>query len=99
MNLRTLAAFVALAGLVVATPWAQTRVISVEEVRPGMVGIGHTVFEGNTIEQFKVHIIGVLKNVVGPSRNIILAKLEGGPLDKTGVIAGMSGSPVYVDGR
>jgi hypothetical protein len=64
-----------------------------------MVGIGHTVFEGNQIEQFKVHIIGVLKNVVGPNRNIVLARLEGGPLAQTGVIAGMSGSPVYIDGR
>ncbi len=64
-----------------------------------MVGVGRTVFEGNTIEEFKVHILGVLKNVVGPRRNLVLARLEGGPLAKTGVIAGMSGSPVYVDGR
>ena len=64
-----------------------------------MVGIGRTVFEGTKIEEFKVHIIGVLKNVIGPSRNLVLARLEGGPLAKTGVIAGMSGSPVYIDGR
>jgi hypothetical protein len=64
-----------------------------------MVGIGRTVFEGDRIEEFKVHIIGILKNVVGPSRNIVLARLEGGPLQNTGVIAGMSGSPVYIDGR
>jgi hypothetical protein len=78
---------------------AQTRVIPVAEVRPGMVGVGHTVFQGDKIEEFTVHIIGVLKNVVGPSRDIILARLEGGPLAETGVIAGMSGSPVYIDGR
>ena len=64
-----------------------------------MVGVGRTVFEGDTIEEFKVHILGSLKNVVGPRRNLILARLEGGPLAKTGVIAGMSGSPVYIDGR
>ncbi len=64
-----------------------------------MVGIGRTVFQGDTIEEFKVHILGVLKNVVGPRRNLVLARLEGGPLEKTGVIAGMSGSPVYIDGR
>ena len=64
-----------------------------------MVGVGHTVFQGNKIEQFTVHIIGVLKNVVGPNRDIILARLEGGPLAETGVIAGMSGSPVYIEGR
>ena len=47
-------------------PAAQTSFMPVDEVRPGMVGIGRTVFEGNKIEEFKVHILGVLKNVVGP---------------------------------
>lgn len=97
--LRLLVVFAAVAGLAVAMPTAQTSFFPIDDVRPGMVGIGRTVFEGNTIEEFKVHIIGVLKNVVGPSRNIVLARLEGGPLEKTGVIAGMSGSPVYLDGR
>jgi hypothetical protein len=64
-----------------------------------MVGIGRTVFQGDRLDEFKVHILGVLRNVVGPRRNLILAKLEGGPLADTGVIAGMSGSPVYIDGR
>ena len=44
-------------------------------------------------------ILGVLRNVIGPQRDLILARLEGGPLANTGVIAGMSGSPVYIDGR
>src|SRR5262245_58183981 len=70
-----------------------------DEVRPGMTGVGETVFQGTELEKFQVHIIGVLRNVQGPRRNLILAKLEGGPLAQTGVIAGMSGSPVYVDGR
>ena len=56
-------------------------------------------FSGTTLEDFKVHILGVLRNVIGPKRSLILARLEGGPLAKTGVIAGMSGSPVYIDGR
>jgi hypothetical protein len=99
MNLRIVAVLGVLAGAVTATPTAQTRVIPVDEVRPGMVGVGHTVFQGDKIEPFTVHIIGVLKNVVGPNRDIILARLEGGPLAQTGVIAGMSGSPVYIDGR
>lgn len=99
MNLRTLALLAAIAGLGGAVPAAQPAVISVDEVRPGMVGVGRTVFHGNTIEEFKVHILGVLKNVIGPRRNLVLARLEGGPLEKTGVIAGMSGSPVYIDGR
>ena len=73
--------------------------MSVEEIRPGMVGVGRTVFDGAHVEEFKANIIGVLENVIGPNRNLILAKLEGGPLANTGVIAGMSGSPVYVDGK
>ncbi len=73
--------------------------MDVGELRPGMVGIGRTVFDGTHVEEFKAHILGVLQNVIGPRRNLILARLEGGPLASTGVIAGMSGSPVYVDGR
>ena len=73
--------------------------LPLREVTPGMEGIGRTVFEGSRVENFKVHILGVLQNIIGPSRSLILARLEGGPLATTGVIAGMSGSPVYVDGR
>src|SRR5947207_8792504 len=91
-----------LLGIVVAasalTSGAPTQ-MSVGDVRPGMVGVGRTVFDGTHVEEFKAHIIGVLENVIGTHRNLILAKLEGGPLANTGVIAGMSGSPVYIDGR
>ena len=78
---------------------AQTTTLPLDEVRPGMVGVGRTVFHGTELEDFKVHVLGVMRNVIGPKRNLILARLEGGPLAKTGVIAGMSGSPVYVDGK
>lgn len=71
----------------------------VADIRPGMVGIGRTVFDGTHVEEFQAHIVGVLENVIGPHRNLIIARLEGGPLANTGVIAGMSGSPVYIDGR
>jgi len=64
-----------------------------------MVGVGRTVFEGTDLQDFKAQIIGVLHNIQGPKRDLILARLEGGPLAKTGVAAGMSGSPVYIDGR
>src|SRR5206468_7876407 len=56
-------------------------------------------FDGTHVEEFRANILGVLESVIGSHRNLILAKLEGGPLANTGVIAGMSGSPVYVDGR
>ncbi|MBI2829392.1 MAG: hypothetical protein HYX77_09015 [Acidobacteria bacterium] len=78
---------------------AQSRTFPVDELKAGMVGIGKTVFEGDRLDEFKVHILGVLHNVIGTRRNLILARLEGGPLANTGVIAGMSGSPVYIDGR
>jgi SpoIVB peptidase S55 len=74
------------------------KFMSVDEVRPGMKGYGKTVFQGTKIEQFDVELIGVLKNS-GPKQDMILARLSGGPLAKTGVIAGMSGSPVYIDGK
>src|SRR2546425_13089324 len=73
--------------------------MGVDEIRPGMVGVGRTVFDGTRVEEFKVHIVGVLENVIGSHRNLILARLEGGPLAHTGVIARMSGRPVYIAGR
>ena len=78
---------------------AAAPMMPVSEVKAGMVGVGRTVYTGTSVEDFKAHILGVLENAMGPSRNLILARLEGGPLEKTGVIAGMSGSPVYIDGR
>src|SRR5678816_1596149 len=78
---------------------AQTgRFMTVDEVRAGMKGVGRTVFEGTAIQDFQVEIMGVLKNVQ-PKQDLILARLSGGPLEKTGVIQGMSGSPVYINGR
>jgi hypothetical protein len=63
-----------------------------------MHGTGRTVFSGSTVEPFQVEILGVLDNV-GPKESLIIARLSGGPLDHTGVMQGMSGSPVYIDGR
>ncbi|HKW01296.1 MAG TPA: SpoIVB peptidase S55 domain-containing protein [Vicinamibacterales bacterium] len=91
-------AIFAAAALVAKLP-AQSAFYPLDDVKPGQVGIGRTIFAGDTIEEFKVNILGVLHNVIGPQRDLILAKLEGGPLATTGVIQGMSGSPVYIDGR
>ena len=99
MNLRTFLSAALALGVLLATPHAQTTTLPLDEIRPGMVGVGRTVFSGNELEDFKVHVLGVMRNVIGPKRSLILARLEGGPLAKTGVIAGMSGSPVYVDGK
>jgi len=99
MTLRRLACSVLLASLALVHAPAQSAQMGLDEIRPGMVGVGRTVFEGTRVEEFKVNILGVLENVIGTRRNLILARLEGGPLANTGVIAGMSGSPVYVDGK
>src|SRR4051812_23840223 len=99
MILRTSLAAVLAVALLAASPIAQTTTLPLEDIKPGMVGVGRTVFAGTKLEDFKVEILGVMRNVLAPKRNLILARLEGGPLAKTGVIAGMSGSPVYIDGK
>lgn len=76
-----------------------SKFFPLSEIRPGLKGVGRTIFEGDKIEEFQVDFLGVLKNAIGPKHDVILARLSGGPLEKTGVIAGMSGSPVYVDGK
>ena len=77
---------------------AQTGFFPLQDVKPGMRGTGRTVFSGSQVDEFQVEILGVLDNV-GPKESLILARLSGGPLEHTGVLAGMSGSPVYIDGR
>ncbi len=69
------------------------------ELRRGMSGFGLTTFQGTEIDTFQVEILGVLKGALGPRMDMILARLSGGPLEHTGLIRGMSGSPVYIDGR
>jgi hypothetical protein len=98
MRIRGLAIAAALVLLVAGVP-AQSKHFPVSELKPGMVGIGRTVFQDDRLDEFKVIVLGVLRNQIGPRRDLVLARLEGGPLAKTGVIAGMSGSPVYIDGR
>jgi len=77
---------------------AQTAFFPLKDLKPGMLATGRTVFSGNHIEDFQVEILGVLENV-GPKQSLILARLSGGPLEKTGVLQGMSGSPVYIGGK
>lgn len=71
---------------------------NVDDIRPGMKGTGLTVMKGTKIESFDVEVIGVLKNT-NPGRDMVLCRLSGLGLEKTGVIQGMSGSPVYVDNK
>jgi hypothetical protein len=78
---------------------ASPPIFPLSDVRPGLKGVGRTIFQGDKIEEFQVEILGVLKNALAPQRDLILARLSGGPLATTGVISGMSGSPVYIDGK
>jgi len=77
---------------------AQSPIMPLDQVKAGQKGKGRTVFEDNKIEEFDADILGVLENTT-PKRSVIIARLRGKPLETTGVIAGMSGSPVYIDGK
>ena len=72
--------------------------IGVDEIRPGQKGYGLSVFTGTEPERFDVEIVGVMRNT-GPDMNYILARLNGKGLEKSGVASGMSGSPVFIDGK
>jgi hypothetical protein len=78
---------------------AVTRFFPLAEVKRGMRGVAYTVFEGVNPEPMEVEILGVLKDALGPGQDMILARLHGVRPEYTGVVAGMSGSPVYIDGR
>ena len=82
-----------------APPPAETRIFPLSEVKRGLRGVAYTVFEGVNPEPMQVEILGVLKDSLGPGRDMILSRLHGEKPEYTGVVAGMSGSPVYIDGR
>ncbi|HEY1810686.1 MAG TPA: SpoIVB peptidase S55 [Acidobacteriaceae bacterium] len=82
-----------------ANPPVVTKFFPLSEIRRGQQGVAYTVFEGTKPEPMGVEILGVLHNAIGPRLDMILARLEGPKADYTGVVAGMSGSPVYIDGR
>jgi hypothetical protein len=77
----------------------ETRIFPLSEVRRGQRGVAYTVFEGVNPEPMEVEILGVLKDALGPEQDMILARLHGTKPEYTGVVAGMSGSPVYIEGR
>lgn len=75
------------------------RLFPLEDIRPGMKGVGRTVFAGTEPEDFGVEILGVLPGFPAPRQSAIIVRLTGERAERTGVFAGMSGSPVYIDGR
>ncbi|MFZ3366190.1 MAG: SpoIVB peptidase S55 domain-containing protein [Candidatus Sulfotelmatobacter sp.] len=74
-------------------------IIPVNQIHAGMRGVAYTVFEGVKPEAMEVEVLGVLHNVNGPKGDVILVRLHGQKVEYTGVVAGMSGSPVYLDGK
>src|SRR6266404_7859928 len=83
------------AKLPVAGP---VEIFPLDQLKPGMQAIAYTAFEGNVPEPFPLEIVGLLRNAWGPKQDIIMVKV-GGRAAKTGVAGGMSGSPVYIDGK
>ena len=73
--------------------------IPIDQIHTGMRGVAYTVFEGVKPEPMDVEVLGVLHNVNGPKGDIILVRLHGPKVEYTGVVAGMSGSPVYLNGK
>lgn len=78
---------------------AQNDILPLSEVRAGMQGYSYTIFAGDKVEKFDLEVIGVMPNFLGPRQTIILVQLKGPKVEHTGVAAGMSGSPVYLEGK
>src|ERR1700727_3665489 len=89
-------------GLSLSTPLTAQNpqsTIPVDQIHPGMRGVAYTVFQGVKPESMDVEVLGVLHNANGPKGDVILVRLHGQKVEYTGVVAGMSGSPVYIDGK
>jgi len=76
-----------------------SEILPLSQVQPGMQGYAYTIFAGDQVEKFELEVIGIMPNFLGPKQNIILVQLKGPKVEHTGVVAGMSGSPVYLDGK
>ena len=76
-----------------------TQILPLSQVHAGMQGYAYTIFAGDQVEKFDLEVLGVMDNFLGPHQSIILVQLKGPKVEHTGVVAGMSGSPVYFDGK
>ena len=94
-----LTVFLLLGGVLSARAADGPAIFPLSDVKPGMKGVAYTIFEGDQVEQVDLEVIGILDNAVGPKQDVILVRLLGDKVQQTGVVAGMSGSPVYIDGK
>ena len=92
-------AFLFLSSILQAQAPKQVETIPVSEIHAGMHGLAYTVFQGTKPESMGVEVLGILKNANGPKGDIILVRLSGEKAEYSGVVAGMSGSPVYLNGK
>jgi len=90
--------FLSALSLLAALP-DSNEVLPLDQVRVGMQGYAYTIFAGNQVEKFDLEVLGVMPNFLGPRQSIILVQLKGPKVEHTGVVAGMSGSPVYLEGK
>ncbi|MCL4523043.1 MAG: hypothetical protein M1451_03905 [Acidobacteria bacterium] len=77
----------------------EPQIIPLEQIKPGMKGVMYTILAGDKVESIELEVLGILPNTLGPKQDIILVVLRGQLADFNGVVAGMSGSPVYIEGK
>jgi len=99
LKLICLASLLLVAFSYVASAQQSSEIIPLEQIKAGMQGYAYTIFSGDQVEKFDLEVLGVMPNFLGPKQSIILVELKGPKVEHTGVVAGMSGSPVYLDGK
>ena len=97
--MRVLLAAAAVLLLVPSLFAADPDIFPLSQIQPGMKGEAYTIFAGDQVEKFDLEVIGVMPNFLAPKESIILVQLLGPKVEHTGVVAGMSGSPVYIQGK
>src|SRR6185369_12452193 len=91
--------FIAILTMVALASEPDAKLMPVSDIKPGMKGYGMSVFQGTKPERFEVEILGTLEGFQNPRQSILIARLSGPLVERTSVFAGMSGSPVYIDGK
>src|ERR1700688_3696441 len=98
-SLRALCFALLIALLPISVAAQSNEILPLDQVRPGMQGYAFTIFAGDQVEKFDLEVIDVMPNFLGPRQSIILVQLKGPKVERTGVVAGMSGSPVFLYGK
>jgi len=94
-----LAAALLVASVLPLRAGENSEIFPLSQITPGLKGVAYTVFTGDQVEKMDLVVLGVLHNALGPKQDVILVQLFGDKVEYSGVVAGMSGSPVYFDGK